>query len=140
MKSFLMANPANGEDSNNCTIISLSLAASIPYEKANEIGIKAGREKNEGFYLEPLFEEARKKGIKIEKVNIEERKNLKQFILDFPLGRFVLGKSEHAFCVINGKIHDVMKNSMNCIIESAYRFDIDGTSQIKKYITSNFSY
>lgn len=140
MKSFLMTNPSKDGDSNNCTIISLSLAASIPYEKANEIGIKAGRKKNEGFHLEPLYEEARKKGIKIEKINIERKGNLKQFISDFPLGRFVVEKKGHAFCIINGKVHDVMKNSMNSRIQSAYRFDVDSVSKVKNYVTDHFFY
>jgi hypothetical protein len=138
MKSYLMKNPSNGEDINNCTILSLSLAASIPYEKADEIGIKAGREKNKGFHLEPLYEEARKKGIRINKIPVSPRMNLKQFISDFPLGRFVLEKKEHAFCVINGIVHDVIKNELNCKIECAYHFDVDGASKVKEYFRDNY--
>lgn len=133
-----MKNPSNGEDINNCTILSLSLAASIPYEKANEIGIRAGREKNKGFYLEPLFEEARKKGIRINKIPVSSRMNLKQFISDFPIGRFVLEKKAHAFCVINGIVHDVIENGMNSKIEGAYHFDVDGSSKIKEYFRDNY--
>jgi len=135
-----MANPATDEDTNNCTIISLSLAASIPYKEAEEIGIKAGRKKNKGFYLEPLYEEARKKGIKIESVKTKKKMNLKQFILDFPIGRFVIEKREHAFCVINGKIHDVKTNGMNSKIQTIYRFDVDSENQIKNYIKNKFCY
>ena len=135
-----MANPAKGEDSNNCTIISLSLAASIPYKEAEEIGIKAGRKKNEGFYLEPLFKEARKKGIKIENVKTRKKMNLKQFISNFPIGRFVLKKTGHAFCVINGKVHDVKTNGMNSKIQTIYRFDVDSENQIKNYIKNKFCY
>ena len=134
-----MRNPSNGEDINTCTILSLSLAASIPYEKADEIGIRAGREKNKGFYLEPLFEEARKKGIRINKIPLSSRMNLKQFISDFPIGRFVLEKKAHAFCVINGIVHDAIKNGNNSIVESAYYFDVKSVDKIKSYFKDNYS-
>jgi hypothetical protein len=132
-----MNNPA-GDDVNNCTIISLSLAACIPYKEADEIGMKAGRERNEAFYLEPLYKEARKKGIRIEKVSILNKTNLKQFILDYPIGRFVVSKSDHAFCVINGIVHDVVKNGNNSIVESAYYFNVESANKIRDYFKDNY--
>jgi len=139
MKSYLMNNPA-GNDINNCTIISLSLAACIPYKEADEIGMKAGRKRNEGFYLEPLFKEARKKGIRIEDVKIKNKTNLKQFISDYPCGRFVLAKKNHAFCVINGIVHDVMTNGSNSIIESAHYFNVDSVNKFKNYFRDHYFY
>ena len=140
MKSYLMKNPSNGEDTNNCTILSLSLAANIPYKEANEIGIKAGRKINEGFYLEPLYKEARKKGIKIKKVPIKSKINLKQFVSNYFFGRFVLANDDHAFCLINGKIHDVKENESNSIIESAYQFEVDSLKKIKEYFKDHYFY
>jgi len=137
MKSYLMNNPA-GDDVNNCTIISLSLAACIPYKEADEIGMKAGREKNKGFHLEPLFNEARKKGIKIQNVPIQNKTNLKQFILDYPIGRFVLSKKTHAFCVINGIVHDVVKNGNNSIIETAHHFNVESVNKIRNYFKDHY--
>lgn len=139
MKQILMRNPV-GDDINNCTIISLSLAAGIPYKKANEIGIKAGREKNKGFYLEPLYEKARQKGIQIKKIPVDKGTTLKQFISDFPIGRFVVSKYAHAFCIINGRVHDTINNGMNSKIEEAYRFDVDTQSQLKKYYRDHYFY
>ena len=140
MKSFLMTNPAGEEDTNNCTIISLSLAAGITYEKANRIGIKAGREKNKGFYLEPLYKEAKNKGIKIEKIPVDKNTTIKQFISDYPIGRYVLSKHKHALCVINGKIHDTIKNGMNSKVDEAYRFNVNTESKIKKYVRDHYFY
>jgi len=137
MKSYLMNNPA-GNDFNNCTIISLSLAACIPYKEADEIGMKAGRKRNDGFHLEPLYKEARKKGIRIKKIPVKNKTNLKQFILDYPVGRFVVAKSDHAFCVINGIVHDVIKNGNNSIVESAYYFDVKSVDKIKSYFKDNY--
>jgi len=137
MKSYLMNNPV-GDDVNNCTIISLSLAACIPYKEADEIGMKAGREKNKGFFLEPLFKEARKKGIKIQNVPIQNKTNLKQFILDYPIGRFVIEKKNHAFCVINGIVHDVVKNGNNSIIETAHHFNVESVNKIRNYFRDHY--
>jgi hypothetical protein len=119
------------DDRNNCTIISFSVSAGIPYSEANEIGITAGREKNKGFYLKKLFSVARKKGISLKKIPVKKMV-LSRFIEKYPNGRFVVERRGHAFSVINGKIYDTIKNGEKCFVLNCYKFENHRKNTIKK--------
>jgi hypothetical protein len=129
-------NPAKGDDSNNCTIISLSFSAGIPYSKSNEIGIEAGRKKNRGMFLEKLFLVARKKGIRFRKIPIG-RIRLKDFILKYPKGRFVVERRGHSFSVIDGKIYDTGHNGKNSILFNCYKTENHRIEMIKEIVSKN---
>jgi hypothetical protein len=133
MDFVLVENPAMGDDGNNCTIISLSISAGIPYEKANEIGTEAGRKKNKGIYLSKLYYIARKKGIRFRKIPVK-RISLKRFLLKYPKGRFVLERYGHAFCVIDGIIYDTSPVGRNSIIISCYKIESNRIETIKEIV------
>lgn len=133
MDFVLVENPAMGNDSNNCTIVSLSICAGIPYEKANEIGIDAGRKKNRGLYTHKLFASARKKGIRFRKIPVN-RISLKRFLLKYPKGRFLLERRGHVFCVIDGIIYDMAPVGKNSIIIGCYKIESNRIETIKEIV------
>jgi selenophosphate synthetase-related protein len=85
------------------------------------IGMEAGRKRHKGFYVDLLAKKAREKGIHIRKIPIKTKMNIKQFILKYPKGRFVLTRRGHAFCAIDGKIYDIIPNGKSCIVKSIYK-------------------
>jgi hypothetical protein len=133
MDFVVVGNPAKGNDTNNCVVISFHLAAGIPYSKADEICTLAGRKRNKGAYLKPMFSVARKKGIRFKKIPIK-RMTLKKFLLKYPKGRFVVERNGHAFAIINGKIYDSQKNGERCILFNCYKFENHRIETIKKIV------
>lgn len=116
------------KDNNNCTICALSTAAGIPYTEAYRIGKEAGRKHGKGFYTVKLMNHARKNGIEFRKI-FTSGLTIQKFIKKYPTGRYVVNRSGHAFCVIDGVIYDHLKNKpMQRIvgiwrIESSKRLD-----------------
>lgn len=94
------------QDTNNCTIRSLAIAANIPYALADEIGTAAGRKRRNGMPTKHLMTEAIKWGIGCEEQYMTSKITIGQFIKSFPQGRFICRKSKHAFAVIDGVVHD----------------------------------
>lgn len=111
MKQVRVIAEANSgiKDNNNCTICALSTAAGIPYNEAFAIGVKAGRKTGRGFQTTKLMEVARKNGIDYRKIKSGSI-TIQKFLAKYPVGRFVVRRSGHCFCVINGVIYDHVEN------------------------------
>jgi hypothetical protein len=96
-------------DTNNCTIVALSIAAGIPYEEAYEIGKEAGRKKGNGFYTNKLMATARKYGIDFKKMRYKEI-TINKFLKLNLKGRYLVRRRGHAFTIIDSTIYDVLVN------------------------------
>jgi hypothetical protein len=97
------------KDKNNCTICALSTAACIPYHEAFEIGKESGRKTGKGFATFKLMDTAKKFGIRFEKIE-SKTISIKNFLLKFPRGRFIVRRRGHAFAIIDGAIYDHITN------------------------------
>lgn len=111
MKQIRVIAEANSgiKDNNNCTICALSTAAGIPYNEAFAIGVKAGRKTGRGFQTTKLMEVARKFGIDFRKIKSGSI-TIQKFLVKYPVGRFVVRRRGHCFCIINGVIYDHTEN------------------------------
>lgn len=130
-------NPVECDDTNNCTIIALHMAAAIPYKKANKIGLLAGRKPKQGCYLVDLFKAARKEGIRFRKRKVE-RMTLRKFLTKYPKGRFVVEKRGHAFAVIDGKYYDTVDHGIGSIIIGCYKVESHRIETIKKILKKDW--
>jgi hypothetical protein len=106
---------------NDCTVVSVAVAAELSYSEAHEFVARLGRKPRRGFHFVSNFNNrchtARIKGIdfrlgkyKVTRVRMPWRGphfhgvTLAQFLRDFPKGRFIVVKRGHAFVVIDGKV------------------------------------
>jgi len=112
MKQIRVIAEANSgiKDNNNCTICALSTAAGIPYNEAYEIGKKAGRKNGRGFITSKLMKTARKCGIEYRKMKCGSI-TIQKFLAKYPVGRFIVRRSGHAFAIIDGTIYDHTENT-----------------------------
>jgi hypothetical protein len=117
-------------DTNNCTIVALSIAAGIPYEEAYEIGVGAGRKKGKGFYTKNLMDEARKKGIRFEKLRFKEV-TINKFLKMNLKGRFLVRRRGHAFTIIDSTIYDVLVNPAFARLKEIYLVESHRLERIK---------
>ena len=123
---------ASKGDRKSCTINALSCSAEIPFDIAQQIGFKAGRKINRGFYGKDLLPVAKRYGVKYRKMRFK-RMTLQKFIKTYPTGKFYVETNRHAFAVINGVVNDWLVNKAGCIILVAYEILSSGTNgrQIK---------
>ena len=117
-------------DTNNCTIVALSIAAGISYEEAYEIGEEAGRKKGNGFYTNKLMQKARKKGIVFEKLRFKEI-TINKFLKMNLKGRFLVRRRGHAFTIIDSTIYDVLVNPAFARLKEIYLVESHRLERIK---------
>ncbi len=117
------------KDTNNCTIRALSLAANIPYELADKIGIEAGRVRGKGMYTRDLMNQSLHHGIRFNYSALKLHKasiTIGKFIERNPKGRFVCRMSKHAFAVIDGVVHDSGSLKAGCRITDVWEITTYG--------------
>ena len=89
------------DDTNNCTVISVSIACGVDMWESYDILRSIGRTPRKGVHIEGLSSLDCKR---FEKV--ESGMSLHRFIKDNPVGRFIVTQYKHAFVVINGKVYN----------------------------------
>lgn len=110
-----------------CTINALSVSAGIPFETAQQIGAKAGRKRNRGFFGKKLLPVAKRYGVTYRKLRFK-RMTLQRFIRTYPTGKYYVETTSHAFAVIDGVVNDWRENKAGCVLVEAFRVTSLGTN------------
>jgi hypothetical protein len=124
------------KDNNNCTICALSTAAGIPYHEAFAIGEKAGRKTGKGFNTKRLMVTARKCGIAYRKIKCGSI-TIQKFIAKNPVGRYIVRRRGHCFCVVNGVIYDHVENKKFQIIKDIWKVESARVNTLKQRYSLN---
>ena len=104
------------DDDNNCTVRALAITAGIPYEK--------------GFEPFKLMRGVRKNGIKARKICCGSQ-SLKQFLKNYPVGRYWACTVNHAFAVIDGTVYDTLKLHPRTKVVGAFKIPSQRLDLIK---------
>ena len=126
----------------DCTVHATAIAAQIPYFEAHQLLARFGRRPRRGVSYRDFIAWATSptgysitgnkvmmgpKGVigayRVQRVNLDKRVTLGQFLKDFPNGRFVVRKSGHVFAVIDGKQFDASPNGLRCRLTGVYHFE-----------------
>lgn len=95
-------------DNNCCTVLALSAVTGMDFAQAQRIGFAAGRRRNKGFYTHVLVDFFNrqtdgKKFAPISPFTLASRaRTIGQFVKSFPVGRYMVQISRHAFAVVDG--------------------------------------
>jgi len=98
-------------ESNDCVVIAIAIAARMTYEKAHGICEFQGRKKGKGIHTEHVLKHLKVIGFKIEKVKNLRQKNGSRYtpktIGDrLKRGYYIIRKNRHAIAVVNGVVED----------------------------------
>ena len=126
----------------DCTVHATAIAAQIPYFEAHELLARFGRRPRRGVKYRDFIAWATSptgysitgnkvmmgpRGMigayRVQRVNLDKRVTLGQFLKDFPNGRFVVRKRGHVFAVIDGKQFDASPNGLRCRLTGVYHFE-----------------
>lgn len=93
-------------ETNDCTVVSLAYALGITYPEAHEAMRRAGREHRRAAWMHPAVEGLEPGVATPVKLPYEYSITLAEFVSAHPRGRFLLGVTEHALVVVDGRICD----------------------------------
>jgi hypothetical protein len=117
-------------EKNACTVIALSTVCGIPYDEAYKIAAAAGRRPARGFYSKMLLQHAEKhEGFNFHEIKCNG-KLLKDFINEYPTGKYFVTKRGHAFSVIDGVVKDNMLSGPRTKVLSAFEFGETPTAPV----------
>jgi hypothetical protein len=104
-------------ENNDCTVVALSIALSLPYGVAHAILARYGRRNGKGFQLIQWLRQYGKVNLYGFKATVVDctpfecgrariYPTLAKVRRDFPRGRFIVRKPGHVFAMIDGVVHD----------------------------------
>jgi hypothetical protein len=111
-------------ESNDCTVIAMSIALQMPYDEAHAMLERAGRKRGDGFAMRRFLRYTSVDGFKFTNVDCSKPNpdhswmqaysrtksvvypTLAQVQRDFPKGRFILTTCNHAIAMVDGKVLD----------------------------------
>jgi hypothetical protein len=96
-------------EDNDCAVVALAIALKIPYDDAHERLKKHGRIDGRGTRFFKYFLQ------KITDYDIEVvdfKSTVFRFMQNKPIGTYIIGTRDHAFCVDNGIIKDMFLKGM----------------------------
>ena len=114
--------PKDCRDTNACTVNALANTSNMPYAVAHEIAEAAGRKRGKGFWPSVLLFHAKKYGVKSKKV-LRSSLTLQKFIKKFPVGKFYVASSRHAFAVVDGVVLDWKDNGAKVRLKEGYKIE-----------------
>jgi hypothetical protein len=92
------------DETADCSVRAVAVAANVPYERAHALFERHGRERKR---RTPVFISDRVcHDLFMEEMVIVNRPTLAQFIREHREGRFFLSRGGHAFALVNGVVHD----------------------------------
>lgn len=86
----------------NCTVIALSVATKLPYDKCHEIAKLCGRKDNKGFHSKKLIKGFNHLNGKSFVLHKRSPITVQKFCKLFNQGTYFVKISGHAFCIIDG--------------------------------------
>ena len=106
-------------DTNNCVVLSTSIAFGIPYKDAYNLAKESGRPHGEGWYMSKIITLASKKGFHAIKLP-PLKKTIYSLLKHNPTGRYIIVTHNHAFALVKGIIYDMGYNSPLTRIKAIY--------------------
>ena len=108
-------------ETNDCVVRAIAIAARIPYTRAHKLVAKeTGRRPRRG--TQGFLAMMSRVRIGQRRVGLGRRYTVAKFVEQFPKGRYLVRKSRHAFAVVDGVVHDNWKPGPRCIITDAWYF------------------
>ena len=98
-------------ETNDCVVIAIAIAARMTYEKAHGICQYQGRKNGKGIVTTYALEHLEKMGFNVEKVKNLRQKNGSRYTPKtignkLKRGYYIVRKKTHAFAVVNGTVED----------------------------------
>lgn len=93
-------------ETNDCTVVSLAYALGITYPEAHQAMLLAGREHRRAAWMQSAVERLEPGMATPVKLPYEYSITLAEFVSAHPRGRFLIGVTEHAMVVVDGRICD----------------------------------
>lgn len=119
-KTQLKAKQAYGEKL-DCTVRALAAVAEIPYQLAHKIAKASGRINGEGWYTHLVVEKAKDFDFCFQHIDFVG--SIGKFAKEHPVGRFLIDRPGHAFCIVNGYIvDDQISTTPRKKVQSAWKF------------------
>jgi len=112
-------------ETNDCVVIAVAIAARMTYEKAHGICEYQGRKIGKGIATEYVLQHLEKIGFKVEKVKNLVQKNGSRYTPKtigerLKRGYYIVRKNSHAIAVVNGTVED-WTNGRQHHIKDAYK-------------------
>lgn len=109
-------------ETNDCTVLSLARAMSIPYDDAHSLMERAGRKNRKGIPMAIALKNAAVLRDKFEEVVTKRRITVATFAKNFQEGRYIVLTNRHAQSVIDGKIYDNLSFGPMRRVITAFRY------------------
>jgi hypothetical protein len=110
-------------ETKDCTVRALSLAANLPYEKVHEAFKKYGRKDGHAMHNTRCNFKKVSKLLNLETRNIQRSGTVRKLIKRYPKGNIFCLMRGHAFAVIDGVSHDVYSDG--CRIREAWIINLE---------------
>lgn len=114
--------PSGLSEYRDCTVRATATATGIEYGIVHAAFAAAGRKNRRGCVIEDLAQKvARLIGVKI--VSVKRSGSLRKFLTQFPTGKYIVCKHDHAFAVIDGAVYDSTPQSEASLVKAAWRVE-----------------
>jgi hypothetical protein len=113
-------------ETDDCTVRAMAIAADIPYDKAHAILSLAGRPENYGAHFKTIASKAIVNGYQFDYIPFPAVKNKlrmrqAEFVRTYPVGRFILHTAKHVMACVDGTIFDTGKSYDERCIYNAWQ-------------------
>ena len=115
------ANTSGSRDDKSCVVNALANVTGMPWFMAQRAWAAAGRKPNRGTAISVQKVRC---GYKFRKVT-RKPTTLAKFVASHPVGRFYIELKTHSVALVNGKLHDWLKNGNRKIVEAAYSVKVN---------------
>jgi len=105
------------DECRDCTVVALSLAGNVPYEKVHLAFMHAGRKDGHGIHTPPIIRKVCKE-LGLKALYAKKKGTINTFIKQRPKGKFFCLRRGHAFAVIDGIVHG--ESNTDCHLKIAW--------------------
>ena len=112
--------PEFANERRDCTVVALTLASGLPYDRVHSAFKECGRKEKHGVHLKKVVHKVCKL-LNLKATQVKRSGSLRKFATKFPQGNYICHKRHHAFAVMDGKV--LGEEVMGSYIKGAWRIE-----------------